>query len=1019
MAEPPEKRQKTGEEEEEQPAEAPEAPEAEAPAEETAMQVDEPKEPEAPAEPEELEQDEEAPKGSIKESTKFLVKDTTMNVMATSAQNVLMPLSDGGFQYLLACARASTGVKAGRYMFEVKVVEFVNPAEDNRRHSGPKQQLRIGFATSSSSLFFGDGEESACFDTSDGNYVIGKKKTGYLKKLAGANLHARESVLAVVLNLAPGHANTNTVSLFKDGVRISQPQALPEGMVGKPLFPMVNFKNLTIHVNFGKEALKSLPFKCRMIQDLPTKEASLTKEDAPEDGKYEVVFPVSLPDEGTFDWLDGFLETSKKSYTELSDRAILDWAVKSGLYRQRPSSSNNDKPEYGFGMSYMDDFSVRRMMQSLAPVQQRNYVVMEVKSNLIPDERKTLLEKFPDHSFKKVAYVACGAPPAAFVKRISGLVLKAKQEKSDQEHRLKLAEAKRKKLLEKQAKEKEKAKKKAEKEEAAKKKAAEKEAKKAAGEEVAEDEPEPAEEAEEEEAADDVDMDEDPPKVELSDEEKKMKFRAVKVPDMMPVVLALHFTKFEMPTAAEGFADIKYEFGDATKAKEYMKNWILDRKITTRVEDLLPGDYVPAKLKEFVGSNKLWNQQLNEYKASLVKKAQEKEAKAQAKLLAAKKAEAAKLADEAKKKAEEELKKKKEAEAGDAEMENAEGEAAAEEKKEDEPEEKKEEEAPVEMEVDDGEDEKAEEEAEKTFKDIDVFGVDDPCDAVKGKPLFKEFQLEDWTLMTLRYEMHLLVHGFRSDVKDPERVGIHVDHLSFYYQKYFKKPLVLKTYGVETNEELLKLIDDTVLVNSKKVVESLLPSELETADVFLKLAEEARRYRNCKIDLGEESFKLKIMTPAQAESPWKLNQSAPAASKGSSKGWDRPSKGYEKGGYDKGYDSKGFSKGGYDKGYDKGGYDKGKGKDWNSGKGDSKGADGKSKGADGKSKNAWGAAPGKSWQSPAPKSEWTKGGGGDKGGYDKGGYDKGGYGKKGDSKGWQSKGWSAPRQVAPPMGKGK
>eukprot|EP00971_Amphidinium_carterae_P097950 1938054-Amphidinium_carterae.1 len=29
--------------------------------------------------------------------------------------------------------------------------------------------------------------------------------------------------------------------------------------------------------------------------------------------------------------------------------------------------------------------------------------------------------------------------------------------------------------------------------------------------------------------------------------------------------------------------------------------------------------------------------------------------------------------------------------------------------------------------------------------------------------------------------------------------------------------------------------------------------------------------------------------------------------------------GYEKGGYDKGYDSKGFSKGGYDKGYDKGG----------------------------------------------------------------------------------------------------
>ena len=37
----------------------------------------------------------------------------------------------------------------------------------------------------------------------------------------------------------------------QDGVRASQPQKLPQNLVGKPLFPHVSFKNTTLHVNFG------------------------------------------------------------------------------------------------------------------------------------------------------------------------------------------------------------------------------------------------------------------------------------------------------------------------------------------------------------------------------------------------------------------------------------------------------------------------------------------------------------------------------------------------------------------------------------------------------------------------------------------------------------------------------------------------------------------------------------------------------------------------------------------------
>jgi len=47
--------------------------------------------------------------------------------------------------------------------------------------------------------------------------------------------------------------------------------------------------------------------------------------------------------------------------------------------------------------------------------------------------------------------------------------------------------------------------------------------------------------------------------------------------------------------------------------------------------------------------------------------------------------------------------------------------------------------------------------------------------------------------MQLRFEMHMLVTAMRKDVKDADRNKIHIDNLTFYYQKYFKKVLNLKS----------------------------------------------------------------------------------------------------------------------------------------------------------------------------------------------------------------------------------
>merc|ERR1712206_49257 len=128
-----------------------------------------------------------------------------------------------------------------------------------------------------------------------------------------------------------------------------------------------------------------------------------------------------LPDEGTFDWLDKFLE-DKPDLVELSDRKIVDWALKSGVVR--PSSAvtmatnlgknSNDKPDFCYGIAALDDCSVRKVIANMASLAPRNYVVMEVKSNLVSDERASLLSQFPADKYKRIAHVVMGEPAKAF-----------------------------------------------------------------------------------------------------------------------------------------------------------------------------------------------------------------------------------------------------------------------------------------------------------------------------------------------------------------------------------------------------------------------------------------------------------------------------------------------------------------------------------------------------------------------------------------------------------------------------
>jgi len=292
---------------------------------------------------------------------------------------------------------------------------------------------------------------------------------------------------------------------------------------------------------------------------------------------------------------------------------------------------------------------------------------------------------------------------------------------------------------------------------------------------------------------------------------------------------------------------------------DYIKKWVLEKKQVTRVEDITPGDWFKAKKVALDKEFSKFNHQQKEYRIMLKKAADAKKAKADKKAAAERKAkaEAEKKKREAEKKAKEEAEKK-----AKAAEEGKEEEKKEEEKKEEE-EEKKEEEPAKEVEE---EPDAPEPWLDVDFEAVDVFGVEDIADVSDDGckvPLVRDFAYADFALAQLRGELNMLVHAFSKDVNDEDRKGIPLEHLKFYYSKYFNKELDFKAFGVEKAEDLIALVGDSIHVKDNNM-EALIPAEFESSVVFVKIAEAARRNRLLHIDMGEESYKINIKNPNAA-----------------------------------------------------------------------------------------------------------------------------------------------------------
>uniref|UniRef100_A0A7S2LEP9 SPRY domain-containing protein n=1 Tax=Zooxanthella nutricula TaxID=1333877 RepID=A0A7S2LEP9_9DINO len=804
------------------PAEAAEAAAAQAAAEEAAKlkaleaevaESDAPKAEAAKASAEEdKEKERDAPadaRPKVGERARFLLQDCTMNAVPADTGGLLMALREGGCRFLAAGARASLGVRAGRYMFEVKGVEELSEGQP-----AAKPILRIGFSLRGSSPLVGDAEDSICFD-SDGFLWYNKKKTKIVQK----GRPWKGAVVAVVMNLEKGGPNAGTISLFVDGARETEPQRLPDPLLGQALYPTVMFKCVSVHVNFGPAPHRPLPFQCRLLEDAAAADVAVEQQpSSPKPGGCEVLFPVFLPDQGAFDWADEFLEKNPRC-KELSDRAMVDWALRSNLVRNKALSKlevSSDKPGMGFGLPALDDSAALKAVMRFAPLMPRDFLVMEVRGNLLKADREAALKNFVAPAFKKVAVVMIGEPGDDFKRRTQQLVLKGKQDKLDAEHSQKRSNAERARQVEAMKKTQQRMANERKRKLEATMRAKERAAKIAKGEKVEDPkEEEPPKEEEESVAPIDDELLGPAPRAVLSEEEKQMWFRKAPggIPDIAMPALTSAIAKFSLPEREEGFDEIRYQWYPKEKATEHFNSWVRDRKKAMPMDDLQPSDWFRKKHSCWVRDMAVWQTAHKAYQAREAKEAAE-----------------AKVAKEAR--------------------EAKEGKALGAVKD-------------VSKAKDDRDPTKFLEQEMKQHG-LDVFAVENICDVGGGVPLFAEFGLGDWALLSLRYELHLVVHALRRDCPDPDRRGIRVEQMPFYYSKYFKKPLATKSFGFDTMEAVLEYIEDTIGVDpSTGDLESFVAEDHTSNDIFVKLAEESRRFRQRRVLTGEEN----VLMPAIGIAP--------------------------------------------------------------------------------------------------------------------------------------------------------
>ncbi|XP_020617210.1 heterogeneous nuclear ribonucleoprotein U-like protein 1 isoform X2 [Orbicella faveolata] len=281
------------------------------------------------------------------------------------------PLEDEGFSYLLAGARATWGATKGKVCFECKVTSLVSvdlpDAED------PKNVVRVGWSTDSTSLQLGEDKVSYGYDSS-GKKALDSEFTEY------GQTFGADDVIGCYLDL---ESDPKTISFSKNGEDLGVAFELTEDLEDKALHPHILIKNAEFSVNFGSQEEPWFPAKegYTFIQSVGEESLVHGTRGPTTKKECEVIMMVGLPGSGKTTWVNKQVsENPDKKYNVLGTNSIMEKMKIMGVARKR---------DVGGYSKLMDKAAkcLHRLFE-LAPSKKRNYILDQTNVYLSAQKKK-------------------------------------------------------------------------------------------------------------------------------------------------------------------------------------------------------------------------------------------------------------------------------------------------------------------------------------------------------------------------------------------------------------------------------------------------------------------------------------------------------------------------------------------------------------------------------------------------------------------------------------------------------
>ncbi|KFM69215.1 Heterogeneous nuclear ribonucleoprotein U-like protein 1, partial [Stegodyphus mimosarum] len=316
--------------------------------------------------------------------------NSDLNLVIDASKYSAHPLTNEGFAFMWAGARASHGSSKGKFCFETKVLQHLDvshlPSDEPNPHV-----VRVGFSVESSTLQLGEDPLSY------GYGGTGKISTNCQFKDYGSSFMAGDSILAAV-NM---DSDPIQIGFAKNGKFLGWAYKVNKSdLQGQALFPHVLSKNCEFEVNFGQKEQPYFPLPDSLkdyafVGCLPLDQRECGTRPPKRREDCEMIMMCGLPGAGKSVWAAEYSEKHPdKKYNVLGTNNIIDKMKVMGLPRKRNYAGRWDV------LIQMATKCLNKMFE-IGSKLRRNYILDQ--TNVYPTAQRRKMRNF--EGFKRIAVV--------------------------------------------------------------------------------------------------------------------------------------------------------------------------------------------------------------------------------------------------------------------------------------------------------------------------------------------------------------------------------------------------------------------------------------------------------------------------------------------------------------------------------------------------------------------------------------------------------------------------------------